>query len=210
MIKPFIGNFDITMKFNEKASWFASGVHNGVDWAMPKNTPLIACFNAVVVEVARYNLTGYGRYIRIKSLNGRYIALYGHLSNITVQPGDKIKKGSIIGYSGNSGYVISFGGGGYHLHFSLWKDSVLVDPLQYIDELNNSLLTASDNAKLSTVAPVDAGKTIHIVQPGETLSAIALKHYGAGNLWPVIFSKNQKVIGDSPNKIRAGLKLIIP
>jgi len=52
----------------------------------------------------------------------------------------------------------------------------------------------------------------HTVASGETLSHIALKHYGsaAKEKWMLIFEANKEVIGDNPNLIRPGQVLKIP
>ena len=52
--------------------------------------------------------------------------------------------------------------------------------------------------------------TTHVVEAGDTLSAIALKYYGNAALWPEIYKANRKVIGDDASKIYVGQKLTIP
>ena len=49
----------------------------------------------------------------------------------------------------------------------------------------------------------------HIVQRGETLSAIASKYYGSGSKWQKLFEANRRIIKDA-NKIQPGIKLLIP
>jgi nucleoid-associated protein YgaU len=52
--------------------------------------------------------------------------------------------------------------------------------------------------------------TEYIVQAGDTLSKIALRFYGDGNMWPVIYQHNRERIGTNPDYIYPGLRLIIP
>jgi len=52
--------------------------------------------------------------------------------------------------------------------------------------------------------------TTHVVEAGDTLSAIALKYYGNAALWTEIYKVNKKVIGDNPSRIFVGQKLTIP
>ncbi len=52
--------------------------------------------------------------------------------------------------------------------------------------------------------------TQYIVQAGDTLSLIALRFYGDGNMWPVIYKHNRERIGGNPDFIYPGLRLIIP
>lgn len=58
-----------------------------------------------------------GNYITIKHKNGEY-SLCEHLkcNGATVKVGDKVKKGQLIGYSGNTGYTL-----GPHTHFQVFK-----------------------------------------------------------------------------------------
>ena len=53
---------------------------------------------------------------------------------------------------------------------------------------------------------------IHIVQPGENLSLIARKYYGAENEvhWITLYNFNREVIGDNPDLIPVGMELKIP
>ena len=69
------------------------------------------------------------------------------------------------------------------------------------------------------IPPVEAGPNVQIkpgtkytVQPGDTLSAIALQAYGnaAEHYWHKIYKANKDVIGDDPNLIRPGEVLDIP
>ena len=49
----------------------------------------------------------------------------------------------------------------------------------------------------------------YVVQKGDTLSKIALDHYGDAQLYTKIFEANRDVLSD-PNKIKPGQKLRIP
>jgi ABC-type amino acid transport substrate-binding protein len=62
-------------------------------------------------------------------------------------------------------------------------------------------------------APAEAaGATEYVVQPGDTLSTIAGKHFGdvGPNAWRAIWEANKAIIGDDPNRIRAGMRLTLP
>ncbi len=54
----------------------------------------------------------------------------------------------------------------------------------------------------------------YTVQPGETLALIALKFYGDGNLWQLIYDANRNTIGPDSNQIQVGttrlISLLIP
>lgn len=56
------------------------------------------------------------------------------------------------------------------------------------------------------------GQKIHVVQPGDWLSKIAITYYGDMNKWPVIYNypQNRQTIGANPDLIKPGQRLVIP
>ncbi|HDS09117.1 MAG TPA: M23 family metallopeptidase, partial [Firmicutes bacterium] len=52
---------------------------------------------------------------------------YGHLQKNVVKVGDKVKRGQVIGYRGNTGRST-----GTHLHYEIEMNNVPVNPLNYI------------------------------------------------------------------------------
>ena len=50
----------------------------------------------------------------------------------------------------------------------------------------------------------------HIVKQGETLSSIAAAEYKHGKFWGFIFEANRKQLGDNPDMLKPGMKLIVP
>ena len=67
-----------------------------------------------------------GYYITV-SHGGGMASFYSHLSRSRVSVGDKVKKGQVIANVGTSGYTT-----GAHLNLNLYKDSVAVNPLDYL------------------------------------------------------------------------------
>jgi murein DD-endopeptidase MepM/ murein hydrolase activator NlpD len=92
--------------------------HTGVDFGVSIGTPIKAAMSGQVVGVANTDLyrgcQSYGKWIMIKHPNG-LSTLYAHLSVQNVHIGDMVSTGSIIGYSGNTGYST-----GPHLHFGVY------------------------------------------------------------------------------------------
>ncbi len=96
--------------------------HNGTDFAMPVGTPVVAAGDGEIV-VARYGPAA-GNYVAIR--HGRqYMTRYLHLSRFVVKPGQIVKRGDIIGYSGNTGRST-----GPHLHYEFHVNNRPVNPLK--------------------------------------------------------------------------------
>ena len=74
---------------------------------------------------------GYGNYVQIDHGNGLN-TLYAHLASITVSVGQSVKAGTQVGKIGATGNIVSSGGGGYHLHFSVIVNGTFVNPKPYL------------------------------------------------------------------------------
>jgi murein DD-endopeptidase MepM/ murein hydrolase activator NlpD len=98
--------------------------HNGVDIKAAFNAPVAAAADGVV-KLAGWN-DGFGKCIIIDHAEG-YRTLYGHLNEINVKIGQKVKQHQFIGRVGLTGRTT-----GPHLHFTIWKNGKLQDPLKYL------------------------------------------------------------------------------
>ncbi|WP_088889130.1 LysM peptidoglycan-binding domain-containing protein [Leptolyngbya ohadii] len=58
-------------------------------------------------------------------------------------------------------------------------------------------------------ATAQPGKTLYTVQAGDTLSSIAVRFYGNRERWREIYEANRNVIGNDPNRLRAGIQLVL-
>lgn len=115
--------------------------HTGVDLIGRRGTPIYATADGVI---SRENAgSGYGVAIIINHGYG-YKTLYAHLSKKAVRPGQKVKRGELIGYMGSSGVSVS-----PHLHYEVIKNGVKVNPIHYFfadvtpEEYNQILEDAS-------------------------------------------------------------------
>lgn len=199
---PFNDDYRMTQKFGVFYYYKNRKVkHLGVDWALPGDTQVVACFAGIVSRVEKYRLTGYGRSIYLRSLDGSYEALYAHLQEINVEVGDRVKMGNIIGRSGRSGFCI--GKTGYHLHFGLKKYNEYIDPLPLLKEDEQLSL---ENIDVDVPIPPDGEYT---VKKGDSLWDIAIVFYGDGNRWSDIFNANLDCV-DNPDVIFPGQVLKIP
>ena len=101
-----------------------NSMHEGLDFVVPSGTPVYAPADGVVLSVTR-STRGAGNVVEIDHGNG-FLTRYAHLQEIHVRKGRLIGKGDRIGLSGMSGK--SFGP---HLHYEVWRDGKVMDPLNF-------------------------------------------------------------------------------
>jgi murein DD-endopeptidase MepM/ murein hydrolase activator NlpD len=99
--------------------------HLGYDLASLRNSPVEAAQNGIVVYAD--NLGIYGNTVILDHGLGIF-SLYGHLSTIAVQPGERVTKAQTLGQTGETGLA-----GGDHLHFSVMLRGLHVDPVEWWD-----------------------------------------------------------------------------
>ena len=117
-----LNSLRITQKFGEVSYLYRGKPHNGMDFGATFGTEIFASADGVVFAVGDNGRYQYGKHILIQHDNN-LMTLYAHLSKAIVARGSVVKKGDLIGYSGNTGYAIGRG----HLHFGLyWAPSVLL------------------------------------------------------------------------------------
>ncbi|MDZ7748621.1 MAG: peptidoglycan DD-metalloendopeptidase family protein [Halofilum sp. (in: g-proteobacteria)] len=97
-------------------------MHEGLDFAAPRGTPVIAAGDGRIVRAERYG--SYGRYVRIRH-DTRLSTSYAHLSSYAdgVSPGQRVTQGQTIGYVGATGLAT-----GPNLHYEVQRDGQAVDP----------------------------------------------------------------------------------
>lgn len=123
LVPPILGA-KITQHFGYTAAaktLYASGHHSGTDFAAHVGTSVLAAAKGTVWATGDTDIAcrgaSYGKYVLLRHPNG-LATLYGHLSRISVSPGDQVDVGDIIAYSGNTGYST-----GPHLHFGVFVAS---------------------------------------------------------------------------------------
>lgn len=97
---------------------YKSPSHNGIDIQASIGTPIVAANDGTVIAVGDQDKycykAAYGKFIVIRHDN--YLTtFYAHLSLQSVNVGDIVKRGEVIGYTGNTGYTT-----GPHLHFTVY------------------------------------------------------------------------------------------
>ena len=115
-ITQYFGNTE----FSKTGAYSGHG-HNGVDFGVGGGTKVYAALSGRVLAVNTKvaSMCQYGKWVLIQHDNG-LSTLYAHLSLVSVNSGDVIKKGKITGYSGDTGY--SFG---EHLHFTVYASKAV-------------------------------------------------------------------------------------
>lgn len=100
--------------------------HKGLDITNRVGTPVVAPAQGAVTFSGHDG--AYGISVEINH-GGGITTKYGHLQRSTVQPGQWIKRGSVLGYVGNTGRTT-----GPHLHYEVRLNGVPVNPMRYILE----------------------------------------------------------------------------
>lgn len=108
--------------------------HWGIDLANIKGTPILASERGIVIYTGR-GFRGYGNLIVIEH-NEQWATLYSHLDRISVNEGDVVERGQVIGKMGRTGRA-----SGVHLHFEIRHNRQPVNPLAYLPGGTGSLAT---------------------------------------------------------------------
>ena len=123
---PISAKFRISSRFGPRLDPFTGtkSYHTGVDMACPTGTPITATASGTVAFTGVSPV--FGNYVIIRHSNG-YQSLYGHMSQIVAKKGQHVSQGTRIGLVGSTGYST-----GPHLHFTVYKNGKLVDPMTLI------------------------------------------------------------------------------
>lgn len=105
-------------------------MHAGMDFSAKTGTEIYATGDGVISKVRR-SKRGYGNHVKINHGFG-YETLYAHMSKYIVRKGQKIKRGEVIGYVGNTGTSVA-----PHLHYEVHKNKRKINPVNfYYNDLN--------------------------------------------------------------------------
>ena len=98
--------------------------HPGIDISTPIGTKVVVPANGVVVFTGVKG--GYGNAIVIDHGYG-VMTRYAHLDGFNVHPGQRVKRGDVIGFVGNSGRSTA-----PHLHYEVWVSDQMQNPIRFI------------------------------------------------------------------------------
>jgi murein DD-endopeptidase MepM/ murein hydrolase activator NlpD len=105
--------YRITTPFGKRGSW-AAGYHTGDDYSTKgkQGVPVRAARGGTVSSTGNAWGSSYGKHVVVSHTKVGIRVGYCHLSRIKVRAGQRVKRGQILGYSGNTGNST-----GPHLHY---------------------------------------------------------------------------------------------
>ncbi len=146
---PFtqLSNSKVEANFADHRTYIYNGepidnqYHLGYDLAVTKRYPIEAANNGVVVYAGDLGI--YGNTVIIDHGMG-VSTLYGHMSTIDVNVGDRLKKNDIIGKTGETGLAA-----GDHLHYGVYVNGVAVRPIEWWDNkwIKDNVILKIDEAR---------------------------------------------------------------
>jgi murein DD-endopeptidase MepM/ murein hydrolase activator NlpD len=98
--------------------------HPGLDISTPIGTKVVVPADGVVVFCGQRN--GYGNALVIDHGYG-VVTRYGHLAGFNVKPGQRVRRGDVVAFVGNTGRSTA-----PHLHYEVWVDDQAQNPIQFI------------------------------------------------------------------------------
>lgn len=202
---PVPPNSPVTQTFAEHvAAAIAHGwqfYNGGIDWAVPTGTPIKSAQKGKVTEL-RTDATGYGTHVRVQHADG-YLTIYGHMSGFSVNVGDEVEAGNVLGPSDNTGNST-----GPHLHFELRHNNKPIDPMPLlVTQLGpgaGSGAGAGAGTGTGTVTEIDA-PTEFPQLPKASITAVALNiRMGPGVANPTVGLIPQGNVVDVIDAVKQG------
>lgn len=124
-----INVYKITSRYGQLEN-FRNRPHSGIDLKMEIGEPIKAVGEGTI-RLADYGNLNAGRTVFIDMENGKTL-IYGHLNDFTVQNGQHVNVGELIGHAGNTGFST-----GSHLHFSVKEGGRYLDPSSYLENIQH-------------------------------------------------------------------------
>lgn len=137
--KEFIDTNGFIVNSNGRVTLYSIDGHEGYDWLMEEGTPLIAVADARVFFAGQGdpficpilgNQSTITNFVTLEiSINGElFYVVYVHLSEVLVTTGQQVKKGALLGLSGNTGCSTT-----PHLHFAVYRSRANASGTSLID-----------------------------------------------------------------------------
>lgn len=180
----------VTSKFGwRNCSFHGKEFHCGTDYGTNCEKWKIYAIEDGYVQLIHKGSNGYGNYIWVRYPRINISLMHAHLDKICVKKGQKVKEGTLIGYTGKTGNAT-----GIHLHLGMTKikSDKWLNPHDYDFSTDNNMKTS---------------KIEYIVKKGDTLWGIAKKYYKNGSKYTKIAKENNI---KKPYTIYPNQKLTIP
>jgi len=133
-------------------------MHRGIDFHAPYGSPIYAVSDGTVEFAGRHG--GHGNFVKLGHGGGLETG-YAHMSRIAVSPGERVRRGEVIGYVGSTGLAT-----GPHLHFEVYRGGQTVNPAT-VTYINRAQLSGVQLAAFrSTLAELQR------IQPGAALAPL--------------------------------------
>lgn len=173
---PFFGsNWNAPLKetkINSEFGFRRYRWHHGTDLKLNTGDPVFSAFDGIV-RMRSYDRNGYGYYVLVRHRNGLE-TLYGHLSKISVEVGQEVKAGEVLGLGGSTGRST-----GPHLHFEIRYRGLSINPTEIFDfdygRLKGDVYTITSSSFDHVIQAREA--VYHRVRSGQNLGVIA-RQYG--------------------------------
>ena len=123
-ILPVKGIFTSGYGYREDPMTGLKAFHRGIDLSAPAGNEVRATADGIVAQAGK--LGGFGRAVFLAHGFG-FSTRYGHLAEIDVKPGQRVKRGDVLGRVGRSGRAT-----GYHVHYEVHEDGRTMNPLEFI------------------------------------------------------------------------------
>jgi murein DD-endopeptidase MepM/ murein hydrolase activator NlpD len=127
---PLLGGGVLTSPYGYRINpiWGYWGLHDGDDFAAPCGTPEIAVRSGRVASEYYSSVWGNRLFLDLGYIDGHnFTAIYNHIERYAVGTGAVVTRGQTVAYEGTTGWST-----GCHIHFTLMRDGVAVDPMNYI------------------------------------------------------------------------------
>jgi murein DD-endopeptidase MepM/ murein hydrolase activator NlpD len=146
--RPIVTSVNFTSGYGVRSDPFrgSAAMHAGIDLAGPMGTPVYATADGVVGR-SEWNNGGYGNLIELNHGQGIQTR-YGHLSQRIVQPGQRVRRGQLIGLMGSTGRST-----GSHLHYEVRIDGRAVNPIPFMQQPAASIAALQRPAAVAVGGP---------------------------------------------------------
>ena len=146
-------------------------MHRGTDLKAPIGTPIYATADGIVEYAGFHEKSGYGNLIILQHNYG-FKTYFGHLNKVVIKYGSFIKKGELIGYSGNTGMS-----NGPHLHYEVRFFSRALNPYWFIKWNVKSYQTIFEKEKsIPWQSLITATAHVKIPKPTQTPQSLQPDH----------------------------------